>query len=248
MDTVPLPILPPPARKSRVGLIVACAVGAVMLLLCLCGLGGAIALTTLKSPDNEQRAPVVAPVEPAPPVSTAPPTPSSTATPSPAPMATVPNVAGKRLADAQAQLKAAGFTAVGTADVTGQGRIVVNPTNWIVRSQLPPAGSTIAVNAQVTLNVSKPSDGQPADPVTVGVVPKVVCRDLQAAQDLLQAAGFANLASRDGTGQGRAQVVDQNWLVTAQSAAAGSTPDPAQRITLTVVKYGERTGKSGCKS
>ena len=84
--------------------------------------------------------------------------------------------------------------------------------------------------------------------MSTGTLPNVVCKDLQAAQDTLQAAGFYNLGSEDGTGQGRAQLIDRNWVVVAQSARAGSAPSPTTRIVLTAVKYGEPTGNSGCPS
>jgi beta-lactam-binding protein with PASTA domain len=79
-----------------------------------------------------------------------------------------------------------------------------------------------------------------------GVVPDIVCRDLQDAQDALQAAGFVNLASRDATGRDRAQVVDRNWVVVAQSVAAGGTPDATTPVLLSAVTFGEPTGASGC--
>ena len=100
----------------------------------------------------------------------------------------------------------------------------------------------------ITLTVVKPSDSSAGGTVEAGAVPNVVCKDLQAAQDTLQSAGFYNLGSRDGTGQGRSQLVDRNWVVIAQSVAAGSTPGPTARIVLTAVKYGEPTGTSGCPS
>ena len=64
----------------------------------------------------------------------------------------------------------------------------------------------------------------------------------------LQAAGFYNLGSEDGTGQGRAQLIDRNWVVITQSVPAGRTRGPSTRIVLTAVKYGEPTGSSGCPS
>ncbi|HEX5497002.1 MAG TPA: hypothetical protein VFX70_20765, partial [Mycobacteriales bacterium] len=72
--------------------------------------------------------------------------------------------------------------------------------------------------------------------------------DLQAGQDALQAAGFINLGSRDGSGRGRMQIIDRNWVVTGQSARPGSRPGAGTRIVLTAVKFGEPTGKSGCQS
>lgn len=79
-------------------------------------------------------------------------------------------------------------------------------------------------------------------------MPRVVCLDLQAAQDALRAAGFYVLTSSDAIGQGRQQLVDRNWVVVSQSEPAGSTPDPTTRIDLGVVKFGEPTGPTGCQS
>ncbi len=76
----------------------------------------------------------------------------------------------------------------------------------------------------------------------------MTCMNLQDAQNTLQSAGFFNLASMDGLGQGRQQILDRDWLVTKQSAAAGSRPKLLTRIVLTAVKYGESTGASGCRS
>lgn len=91
--------------------------------------------------------------------------------------------------------------------------------------------------------VSKPTDAAPTGAPADGVIPDVVCRDLQAAQDALQAAGFYVLASADGTGQGRRQLIDRNWVVVEQSATPGSRPVPSTRVLLTVVKIGEPTDR-----
>jgi beta-lactam-binding protein with PASTA domain len=160
----------------------------------------------------------------------------------------VPKVTGMHLEKAEGILSAAGFTDVRPQDATSQHRVVVNPANWLVRSQAPVAGTQAATSATITLKVGKPGDDVAAPAVTAGVVPKVVCLDLQKAQDALQKAGFSNLASHDGLGKGRAQLLDRNWLVTAQSAKAGSRPATGTRITLTTVKYGEPAGSSGCES
>jgi len=162
--------------------------------------------------------------------------------------ASVPNVAGQRLATAESNLAAAGFRAVKPVDDTGRNRVVIDPENWVVDSQTPKAGTHASTRTTVTLDVRRPSDGSGSTRVTNGVVPNVVCMNLQDAQDLLQAAGFVNLSSIDGNGQDRMQVLDRSWLVTKQSIAAGTHLDPSTRIALTVVKYGEPTGSSGCKS
>jgi len=58
-------------------------------------------------------------------------------------------------------------------------------------------------------------------------MPNVVGRNLQDAQDALQAAGVGLLSqSHDATGQGRHQVLDRNWQVCDQKPKAGQ-PVPA---------------------
>ncbi|HEX8867249.1 MAG TPA: PASTA domain-containing protein, partial [Lentzea sp.] len=134
-------------------------------------------------------------------------------------------------------------------DATGQKRPVLDPSNWVVVAQSPEADAEAPGGAQVVLKVRKPTDPSTSqEPPAKGVVPNVVCLDLQKAQDTLQAAGFSLLASEDATGQRRNQVVDRNWVVVTQSAPAGSRPDPKTKITLRAVKFGEPTGASGCAS
>lgn len=162
--------------------------------------------------------------------------------------AAVPKVTGARLSDAVTTLGDAGFHKINPTDAGPENRVIVDSENWVVDVQEPAAGTTVDTGTRITLRVRKPTDGAGAGTVTGGVVPDVVCKDLQSAQDTLQKAGFFNVSSQDGTGQDRLQIVDRNWLVTRQSAAPGSRPDKKSRITLTAVKYGEPTGDSGCKS
>lgn len=160
----------------------------------------------------------------------------------------LPDVTGQRWSDARHTLLDIGFDNLNVHDATGKDRPVIVANNWIVRSQTPAPGTRGNAKTRVTLTVSKPSDGAGSTHSTAGVVPDVVCKDLQAAQDALQAAGFINLGSKDGSGQGRMQIIDRNWVVTAQSARPGSRPSAGTRIVLTAVKFGEPTGDSGCKS
>ncbi|MEN3356620.1 MAG: hypothetical protein V7637_602 [Mycobacteriales bacterium] len=162
--------------------------------------------------------------------------------------ATVPTVTGKRLNDAERLLRAAGFAKLRPVDASSAGRVVLDPNNWVVQSQSPTGGAHADRSAAVTLKVAKPTDQASGGPVTKGTVPNVVCKDLQSAQNTLQSAGFFNLGSADGTGQGRVQVIDRNWVVIKQSVPAGQRPDRGTRIVLTAVKYGESTGSSGCPS
>ncbi len=250
MDTQPLPQVPPPPgppgpvpKKRRTWLIVAAVCGVLFLSVCLCGLGSALGLRG-KGDSADPKPATPAASESLPPSAR----PSSAPPSVPPDAAAVPDLVGQRLQNAQDILTAAGFKKIKSEDATGDGRLVINSKNWLVQSQSPAAGTKVAKGTTVTLKVRKPSDGQGTGPVEEGTVPAVICKDLQSAQDTLQAAGFRDLGSEDGTGKGRLQVVDRNWLVIAQSAAAGSRPPVSTRIVLTVVKYGEPTGSSGCKS
>ncbi|GAA3300453.1 PASTA domain-containing protein [Dactylosporangium vinaceum] len=160
----------------------------------------------------------------------------------------VPDVVARRLPEAEELLRRHGFLAIRTVDATGQGRTVLEKNNWVVRTQIPAAGAPASPGLTVQLKVAKPTDEQAEGTVVKGVVPNVVCKDLQSAQDALRAAGFYVLTPHDGLGQGRIALVDRNWVVVGQSVEPGTAPDLKTHIELTVVKYGEPVGNSGCKS
>lgn len=161
---------------------------------------------------------------------------------------TAPDLVGMRLPEAREMLRADGY-AVGAEVAEGdENRPVVEPANWVVTAQDPAAGTPVESGTRFSLTVAKPTDGTGAGETTKGVVPEVVCLDLQKAQEALRAAGFFYLTSSDASGQGRQQLVDRNWVVVTQSEPAGSSPDPTTRIDLGTVKYGEPTGESGCAS
>jgi beta-lactam-binding protein with PASTA domain len=159
----------------------------------------------------------------------------------------VPPVTGKRLPEATAALQGKGLADITMVDATGAGRTVLEPNNWLVKAQHPAAGTRVTRDTEITLDVAKPTDGVGPTAVQVGIVPDVVCMELQAAQDKLQEAGFLLLSSDDALGD-RHQVLDRDWVVIGQSPAPGRLALPTTRVTLTVVKYGEPTGESGCKS
>lgn len=177
---------------------------------------------------------------------TALPQPLPQAEPSPATI-TVPDVRGKRLSEARAILEGTGLSTIAATDATGKGRVVIEPNNWMVQAQHPQPGSSVARTEKIALDVGKPTDGVGPARVTTGVVPNVVCMELQAAQDKLQEAGFYLLSSKDALGD-RHQILDRDWVVIGQSATPDKVALPLTKITLTVVKYGEPTGDSGCKS
>jgi hypothetical protein len=163
-------------------------------------------------------------------------------------VAPVPDVVGKRLADAQKLLSTAGFRNNRPADATGQGRLLIPTVTWVVQSQKPPAGTLVDRSTQVVLEVRKSTDGQGTLKAVPGEMPRVVCKDLQSAEDIIHDAGFVNVSSRDGSGRNRSRLFDRDWVVIAQSVPAGTHPDPSTSILLTAVRYGEPTGNSGCVS
>jgi beta-lactam-binding protein with PASTA domain len=162
--------------------------------------------------------------------------------------ATAPDVVGMRLPEARQALQDKGYAIAEEIPAGDTSREIIEPANWVVEAQSPQPGAAVRSGEKFTLTVAKPTDDTTAAAPTKGVVPKVVCLDLQAAQEALRAAGFYYLTSSDATGQNRQQVVDRNWVVVAQSAAPGSSPDQTTKIDLSTVKLGEPTGDSGCPS
>jgi beta-lactam-binding protein with PASTA domain len=158
----------------------------------------------------------------------------------------VPDVVGKRLPDALKALSTAGYRNTKRNDATGQGRVVFTSSSWIVQTQQPAGGSRAGHDTQIVLGVKRPSDGQGTVRAVVGEVPRVVCKDLQDAEQVMAAAGFVNVDVRDGSGRNRLRLLDRDWIVIAQSVPGGTRPDRGTLIVLTAVKFGEPTGDSGC--
>jgi len=166
----------------------------------------------------------------------------------PAGSAQMPFLRDYRLRDAEAALTALGVGKIDTKDASGGHRMIINPDNWIVETHSPEGGDAIDGTTTVTLRVRKPSDAYGAPAITRGVVPKMLCLDLNAAQKALGEAGFARPEAVDGSGKKRWQFFDSNWVVIGQSVRAGERPPAETVVRLTVVKFGEPTGDSGCAS
>ena len=94
------------------------------------------------------------------------------------------------------------------------------------------AVSTTTITAAATTTAAPTTTSPNTSSAATIVVPNVVGRDLQLAQDTLQAAGLYHLTSHDSTGQGRSQVLDRNWMVTDQTPPAGSKVADDQLIDL----------------
>jgi hypothetical protein len=179
---------------------------------------------------------------------------STSPSPSPSPSLVIPSgsvalpdVIGKRLPDADKILKDAGFTNLKLADASGHDRIVVDKNNWIV-AETDPAGFAESTSTAITLKVRKPTDGKGSQTVENGVMPDVMCKDLQDAQDAIKKAGFRVVVAEDASGRKRSTFFGRDWIVISQSEAAGSKPTAFTKITLRVVRYAEPTGDSGCES
>ena len=111
-----------------------------------------------------------------------------------------------------------------------------------LEQQLDAATSTTAApTTTVAPTTAAPAATAPptsAAPAPQAVMPNVVCKNLQEAQDLIQAAGVFYSESFDATGAGRMQVLDANWVVVSQEPAPG-TPISEGSPNLGAVKYGE---------
>jgi beta-lactam-binding protein with PASTA domain len=93
--------------------------------------------------------------------------------------------------------------------------------------QPPPPGE--AVIGQTVVPGTKAPSGN--------LVPDVVGKNHQEAQDTLQAAGFYVLGEEDATGRGRNLLVDRNWVVVEQNPKAGTVLETKQKVTLKSKKY-----------
>lgn len=95
-----------------------------------------------------------------------------------------------------------------------------------------------------TAPTAAPTTTTPPEPIPAptttppAIMPNVVCMNLQAAQDAIQAAGVFFSRSFDASGQDRSQLVDSNWIVVSQDPAPGSPVGEAE-ANLGAVKTGE---------
>ncbi|MGZ6880635.1 MAG: hypothetical protein ACXVGB_12165 [Mycobacteriaceae bacterium] len=107
----------------------------------------------------------------------------------------------------------------------------------------PTTTTTAPITTTTTTTASVPVTTVAAQvPPPVGQVrvpmPNVVCKNLQVAQDTIQAAGVFYSRSTDATGAGRMQVLDRNWVVVGQTPAPGVLIGEGDAV-LSVVKLTE---------
>ncbi|RMI12670.1 PASTA domain-containing protein [Cellulomonas triticagri] len=77
------------------------------------------------------------------------------------------------------------------------------------------------------------------DPVRI-TLPDFEDKDLGDVRAALEALGADDIKTVDATGDGRSPWVDSNWKVCSQDPRKGREVDASDRITLAVVKDGER--------
>ncbi len=141
-----------------------------------------------------------------------------------------------------------GFSNWQETDASPQSRVILNKDNWLVQEQSPGAGQIAGAQTVIVLKVRKGTDQYVPVRTPRGVVPNVICAELQASQDALRAAGFLVITSTDGTGQHRVAIIDRNWVVIGQSVVPYTSPGLSTHIVLTVVKHGESAGDSPCQT
>jgi hypothetical protein len=117
----------------------------------------------------------------------------------------------------------------------GVGKCVERDGKWLAIGSVD---GTTSTTTATTTSATTASTASPATSTAGKIaVPSVVGKDLQTAQDTMQAAGLYNLTSHDSTGQGRFQILDRNWRVTSQAPAAGRMVDEDQLIDLGAMKF-----------
>ncbi|WP_083871417.1 MULTISPECIES: PASTA domain-containing protein [Nocardia] len=136
----------------------------------------------------------------------------------------------KRIATYLAIAAIGAATACGATETT-----TTQPTIADTKTTVPVPTTTPPTQ---TPQAQAPSSAPAATQAVTVPMPNVVCMNLQAAQDLIQKAGVFFSRSKDATGAGRMQILDRNWVVVAQTPAAG-VPIGEGDAVLSVVKKGE---------
>lgn len=94
--------------------------------------------------------------------------------------------------------------------------------------------------ASATADASTHESPTPDDAVegSAAILPNLVGKGLQSAQDAAQAASFYGLDSHDALGRGRMQILDRDWKVCTQKPGAGKAATSVT-VDLGAVKLSE---------
>ncbi|HEX2299895.1 MAG TPA: hypothetical protein VHH34_15520 [Pseudonocardiaceae bacterium] len=156
--------------------------------------------------------------------------------------ASLPDLVGRGLQNAQDTAQAAGFYVLRSHDSQGRGRQQIVDRDWKVCFQDPapgqlPATTTVNLGA-VKLDESCPATDQ-AGPVSSpagAVMPDLLGKSVTVANQSL--GNDASITFNDATGADRKVLVPSNWRICAQNPEPGE-PYNGVPITLTVVKFSE---------
>lgn len=146
----------------------------------------------------------------------------------------------RRLIVTLAALSVALGVLCGCGDDTQKESAAAPQTVTVIETQT--AAATTVAPASTPAPVAKPATTSAAPPTRSAsgiVVPDVVGKNHQYAQDTMQAAGLYNLSEEDATGQGRLLLWDRNWVVVSQRPAGGTRVPEDTTIVLSSKKYGE---------
>lgn len=157
-------------------------------------------------------------------------------------VASLPNLVGRGLQNAQDAAQAAGFFALTSHDALGRGRHQILDRDWKVCFQSPTSGavqtSTTVDFGAVKLQESCPAADQAgAEPGPAGAsMPNLVGKSVTVAERSL--GSDASISFKDATGAGRSVIVASNWQICAQDPAPGKSYGGVP-VTLTVAKFTE---------
>jgi hypothetical protein len=116
------------------------------------------------------------------------------------------------------------------------------PTTLVSAAVTPATAATTTptvVVQETTVTIDDGANPFGGNDAEDGLMPSVVCMNLQDAQNEIQDHGVFGSRSEDATGQGRRQILDRNWQVVAQQPDAGTAIGEFD-ATLFAVKYGEQ--------
>ena len=150
------------------------------------------------------------------------PPPTTTPTTTPNALVPVPNVVGQSVASAEATLNGMGFSTNVTTVASGE------PAG-VVAGQSPTAGSKVATNTTIRLNVSDGSAHVPA----ARTVPDVVGMSEANARAVLESKGFVVSPVRKSTTE-----PSQDGVVLSQTPAAGTKASEGDKVGIIVGRFG----------
>lgn len=116
----------------------------------------------------------------------------------------------------------------------------------VTKTAISTATSTVTVASSAApaapIAPGSPAESAPPQPAETWIMPDLIGRNLQAAQDAIQSLTANSVffsGSTDLTGRGRAQIVDRNWQVCTSTPSPGESFSTTTKIDFGVVKDSE---------